>query len=114
MKDCFVPRSDDFSRHYERGTSEVISNLKNNSYKNTIIMNIQTRKIEFIQAFLQIQDEDSISRLEELLNKEREKVQLQPMSIEGFNLRINTSLSDSENDKITENSQLMSEIKQWS
>ncbi len=77
-------------------------------------MNIQTRKIEFVQAFLQIQSEDLISRLEELLYKERKKAtKLEPMSIAEFNHRIDTSLSDSENDRVTESSELMKEVEQW-
>ncbi len=77
-------------------------------------MNIQTRKTEFIQAFLQIQSEDLISRLEELLYKERKKATtLEPMSIAEFNQRIDTSLFDSENDRVTESSELMKEVKQW-
>lgn len=35
-------------------------------------MDIQTRKIEFVQAFLQIQNETIISRFEELLKSEQE------------------------------------------
>ncbi len=77
-------------------------------------MNIQTRKIEFIQAFLKIQSEDLISRLEELLQKGREEeAEFEPMRIEEFNQRVNIALSDSEDDSVTENSKLMSEIRQW-
>ncbi len=78
-------------------------------------MNIQTRKIEFVQAFLQIQNEDLISRFEELLDRERKnESKFEPMSIGEFNRRINISLSDSKNDKVIESSKLMSEIEQWS
>ena len=37
-------------------------------------MYLQTRKIAFIQDFLELQSELAISRLEELLRKEKEKV----------------------------------------
>ncbi len=75
-------------------------------------MDIQARKIEFIKAFLQLQSEELISRLEELLKKGKEEM-TEPMSLKEFNQRIDTSLSDSENDRVTENSNLMSEIQRW-
>ncbi len=78
-------------------------------------MNIQTRKIEFVQAFLQLQNEDLISRFEELLYKGRKnESKFEPMSASEFNRRINISLSDSKNDRVIESSKLMSEIEQWS
>ncbi len=58
-------------------------------------MNIQTRKIAFIQAFLQLQSEESISRFEELL--EIEKKEFRPMSIEELNARIERSENDFKN-----------------
>lgn len=60
-------------------------------------MNIQTRKIEFIQAFLQLQSEESISRFEELL--EIEKKDFRPMSIEELNSRIDRSEADFKNNR---------------
>ncbi len=60
-------------------------------------MNIQTRKIEFIQAFLQLQSEASISRFEELLAIEKEE--FKPMSIEQLNSRISKSEDDFKNNR---------------
>ncbi|MBS9767547.1 MAG: hypothetical protein KGV44_08410 [Flavobacteriaceae bacterium] len=78
-------------------------------------MNIQTRKIEFVQAFLQLQNEELISRFEELLYKgKKNESKFEPMSVGEFNRRINISLSDSKNDRVIESSKLMSEIEQWS
>ncbi len=74
-------------------------------------MNIQTRKIEFIRAFLQIENEALISRLEEIIRTEKDEVK--PMSLEEFNHRIDISLLDSKNDKVTESSNLIREIEQW-
>ncbi len=74
-------------------------------------MNIQTRKIEFIRAFLQIENEALISRLEEIIRTEKDEVK--PMSLEEFNQRIDISLLDSKNDKVTESSNLIREIEQW-
>lgn len=74
-------------------------------------MDIQTRKIEFVQAFLQIQNETIISRFEELLKSEQEEII--PISIERFNDRINQSMNDSVNGRLTEAGQLLEEIKEW-
>lgn len=74
-------------------------------------MDIQTRKIEFVQEFLKLQSEELISRFEKLLKTNQNIVK--PMDIEELNSRIDKSLLDSENDKITENSDLISEIQQW-
>jgi len=39
--------------------------------------------------------------------------ELSPMSFEDFNKRIDLSLSDSENDKVTEINELLDEISKW-
>ena len=74
-------------------------------------MDIQTRKIEFIQEFLKIQSEELISRLERILKSNEDE--FTPFSIDEFNTRINESLKDSENERVTEAGKLLSEIKQW-
>lgn len=79
-------------------------------------MDIQTRKINFIQEFLKIQNEDVVKRFEEILNKEKDRNPdriLSPMSIEDLNKRIDLSLSDSQNDNITEINDLLDEITKW-
>ncbi len=78
-------------------------------------MDIQARKIEFIQAFLQLESEELISRLEQLLKngKKEKNEEVKPMSLDEFNQRIDTSLLDSENDRVTESSDLTNEIQQW-
>lgn len=74
-------------------------------------MDIQTRKLEFIQEFLKIQSEDLISRLEKILkNTEDDFI---PFSLDEFNARIDESIQDSENDRVIESSELFSEIRQW-
>lgn len=37
-------------------------------------MNIEARKIEFIQEFLKLQSEEAISKLEEILRKEKKRL----------------------------------------
>jgi len=74
-------------------------------------MDIQTRKLEFIQEFLKVQSEDLISRLERILNKKEDE--FKPFSLEELNSRIDKSLDDSKHDRITESANLLSEIEQW-
>lgn len=80
-------------------------------------MDIQSRKINFIQEFLSIQNEELISRVENFLKKEIKKIdeseQLQAMSVEDFNIRINRSMDDSIHDRIIETNDLIEEIKLW-
>lgn len=77
-------------------------------------MDIQTRKIRFIQEFLKLQQEDVISQLEKILRKERnpEKVQaFEPMTSDELNKRIDPSLEDSRNGRLIEAHKLISEVK---
>lgn len=79
-------------------------------------MDIETRKIEFIQEFLKVQSEEVISRLEKLLwkeNKNSEKVDFKPMTIEEFNERIDKSMEDSKNGRSTKASELKAKMERW-
>ena len=78
-------------------------------------MDIQSRKIDFIQEFLKIQNEELISRLEKLLhsNKSKEKTIFKPMTVTELNSRIDKSMSDSENNKLTSSNDLIAEIEKW-
>ena len=80
-------------------------------------MDLQTRKIAFVQEFLNLQNEEIISLFEKLLRKERKKIptkKLKPMTLDEFNKRIDSSLEDSEKGRLTESSKLLSEIEKWS
>ena len=79
-------------------------------------MDLQTRKIEFVQEFLKIQSEEVVSRLEKLLWKERdssEQEAFKPMMVEEFNTRIDKSMEDSKNGRIVEASELKDVIDKW-
>ncbi len=78
-------------------------------------MDLQTRKIEFIQAFLKLDNEEVISHFEKLLQKESKiDSDFKPMTMTEFNKRIEKSTTDSNNGNLTENSKLISEIEKWS
>ncbi len=79
-------------------------------------MDIQTRKIEFIQEFLKLQNEDLISKFEDLLYSEvilQNNHIIQSMSVDELNRRIDLSLNDSLSNKLTESKDLLAEIEKW-
>ncbi|MGO3236873.1 MAG: hypothetical protein ACTIKA_01230 [Psychroflexus halocasei] len=78
-------------------------------------MNIEARKIEFIQEFLKLQSEEAISKLEEILKKEKSShKETEQMSIQELNKRIDKSMKDSENGRLTETKDLLADIEKWS
>ena len=79
-------------------------------------MDLQTRKLELIKIFLNLQNEDLICRIENLLRKETTvSVSDKTISItvEELNKRIDQSLEDSKNGKLTEVNLLLEEIEKW-
>lgn len=78
-------------------------------------MDLQTRKLEFVQEFLKLQSEEAISRLENLLKKEKtsDKNELEPMTVKELNDRIDKSMEDSKNGRLTEVNDLLAEIEKW-
>jgi len=79
-------------------------------------MDLQARKIEFVQEFLKVQSEEVISRLERILRKENkssDKEDFNPMTIDEFNLRIDKSMEDSKNGRLIEASDLKAKIEKW-
>lgn len=78
-------------------------------------MDLDTRKVIFIRDFLKLESEKAISQFEKLLKKEiKEDLELKPMSIAEFHKRIDDSLDDSKNERITDVDELISEIEKWS
>lgn len=79
-------------------------------------MDLQTRKISFVQEFLSIQSEEVISRLEKYLKKEKismEEKAFKPMTISELNRRIDQSEQDSINGRLTEMNDFLAEIEKW-
>ena len=74
-------------------------------------MDIQSRKIAFIQEFLKIQNESILNRFEELLKNTQENVS--QMSVDELNNRIDKSLSDSKKDKVVLAEELLQDIENW-
>lgn len=79
-------------------------------------MDLQTRKIEFVQEFLKLQSEEVISQLENLLkNRNKKDVDedeiFKTISIEEFNSRIDKSEDDFKNGRYKTTSQLLEKYK---
>ena len=80
-------------------------------------MDLQSRKISFVQEFLSIESEEIISRLENFLKKEKKvntTKEFSPMTMEEFQNRIDQSMEDSKNGRVIEAKQLIEKIKEWS
>ena len=73
-------------------------------------MELQTRKLEFIQEFLKLQSEEVISQFENLMKK-RIKDSFKPMSIEEFNKGIDKSEDDFKNGRYKTSSELLAKYK---
>ncbi|WP_027384246.1 hypothetical protein [Epilithonimonas caeni] len=77
-------------------------------------MNIETRKIEFVQAFLSLQSEELISQFEKLLKKAKQsEKELKPFTIEELNERIAKSEEDFENGRFKTQEELEKISSNW-
>jgi len=77
-------------------------------------MNLQARKISFVQEFLRLKNEEIISGLESMLKKRKSEIyenELKPMSLDNFNKEIDQALEDSENDRVIKATDLKSKFK---
>ena len=79
-------------------------------------MDLQSRKISFVQEFLSIESEELISRFEKLLKNKKniaEDANFRPMTIAELNRRIDRSEQDSINGRLTEMNDFLAEIEKW-
>lgn len=77
-------------------------------------MNLEARKIEFVQEFLKLQSEEAVSRLEKILKKEKNAIAeriFEPMTQEELNKRIDQSESDFQNNRFKNSSELLAKYK---
>lgn len=73
-------------------------------------MDLQTRKIEFVQEFLKLQSEELVSQFENLLKSKMQK-NAKPMSVAELNSRIDQSENDFKNGKFKTSEELLSKYK---
>ncbi len=77
-------------------------------------MNLEARKIEFVQEFLKLQSEETISRLEKTLRNEKKPSvdqTFEPMTQEELHKRIDQSESDFRNNRFKTSSELLSKYE---
>jgi len=79
-------------------------------------MDIQARKIHFIQEFLRLKNEAVIDKFEQLLRHEKSKTyeaELKPMSVDQLNVIVDNAEKDAQQGRITSASDLKNEIDSW-
>ncbi len=79
-------------------------------------MDLQTRKIQFIQEFLKYANSSILSKFEELLKSEREKVlekEIKPMTLQEYEQRIEKAFEEVKNNKVKSVRSLKKEIAAW-
>ena len=79
-------------------------------------MDLEARKISFVQEFLRLQNEDIITGLETLLRKRKQELfeqSLNPMSMDQLKAEINQALIDSEQDNVIRAEDLKDKIDKW-
>ena len=74
-------------------------------------MDLQTRKLNFIQDFLKLESEKVIAQFERLMKKSSKDSDLKPMSLEEFNNGIDQSEDDFKNGRYKDSSELLSKYK---
>ncbi len=79
-------------------------------------MDIQARKIHFVQEFLRVADDELVTKLERLLRIERKKKLeegLNPMTMNELNEIIDKSEDDFKTERVTEARNLLNQIDTW-
>jgi hypothetical protein len=79
-------------------------------------MDLEARKISFVQEFLRLESEEIVIHLEKILHKQKVELldqEMKSMSIDQFNKEIDQSLDDSKNGRIISAKDLKSKIQKW-
>ena len=79
-------------------------------------MDLQTRKIQFIQEVLRLKNEKIIEKLERILHQEKKKgleKEFSPMTKEEFNALIDQAENDSINERLFNAGEILKDIDSW-
>jgi hypothetical protein len=79
-------------------------------------MDIQTRKINFVQEFLRLRNTKLIEKLERILLEDKAKdyeANLKPISIDNFNKMIDKSIEDVKHGNVINARDLKESVKKW-
>lgn len=79
-------------------------------------MDLQTRKLHFIQEFLRLANGSIIEKFEQLLQQERKKIveqEISPMTLAQYDQRIDNAIDDLKNNRVKTAKKLKKEITSW-
>lgn len=79
-------------------------------------MDLEARKISFVQEFLRLQNEEIVSGLEQFMRKRKNELlekKSSPITINELNAEIDQALEDSKNGNMIEASALKAKINKW-
>ena len=80
------------------------------------MMDLEARKITFVQEFLRLQNEEIITALEKFLHMRKAELieeNMSPMSLAQLNAETDRSLDDAKSGRIIKASDLKDKIKKW-
>jgi len=81
------------------------------------MMDLEARKISFVQEFLRLQNEEIVSGLENLLRKRKAELyekRLNPLTIDEYNAEIDQAMDDSVNGRLIKATDLKTKVQKWS
>jgi len=79
-------------------------------------MDIQTRKINFVQEFLRLRNIKLIEKLEKILLEDKAKdyeANLKPLNIDNFNKMVDKSIEDATQGNVVDARELKESVKRW-
>ena len=79
-------------------------------------MDIQTRKLIFVQEFLRLRNIKLIEKLEKILLEDKAKdyeANLKPISLDNFNKMIDKSVEDAKLGNVVDARELKESVKKW-
>jgi hypothetical protein len=79
-------------------------------------MDLQSRKIHFIQEFLKYANTNILDKFEELLRQERNKEfekEIKPMTLKEYEIRVEKAMEDVINNRVRSAKNLKDEIATW-
>ena len=79
-------------------------------------MDLQSRKLHFIQEFLRLANASILEKFEQMLQQERKKIveqDISPMTLAQYDKRIDTAIDDLKNNRVTNAKKLKKEITSW-
>ena len=79
-------------------------------------MDIQTRKINFVQEFLRLRNIKLIEKLEKILLEDKAKdyeANLKPLSLDNFNKMVDKSLDDTKQGNFVNARELKVSVRKW-